>query len=58
MGYSYDKEDFVSRLNNKFLGSAGVGVDIVTFYDLQIRIEYSLNQLGQKRLFLHNEKGF
>ena len=58
MGYSYNKEDFVSRLNNKFLGSAGVGVDIVTFYDLQIRIEYSLNQLGQKRLFLHNEKGF
>ncbi len=58
MGYSYNKEEFVTRLNNTFLGSTGIGLDIVTIYDLQIRIEYSLNQLGQKRLFLHNEKGF
>ena len=58
MGYSYNRGEFISRLNNKFLGSTGVGVDIVTIYDLQIRIEYSLNQLGQKRLFLRNEKGF
>ena len=58
MGYNYNKPDFVSRLNNTFLGSAGVGLDIITFYDMQIRIEYSVNQLGQKRLFLHNEKGF
>ncbi len=58
MGYSYNSNEFISRLNNTFLGSTGVGIDIVTIYDLQIRIEYSLNQLGQKRLFLHNEKGF
>lgn len=58
MGYSYNTGDFISRLNNTFLGSTGIGFDIVTFYDLQIRIEYSVNQLGQKRLFLHNEKGF
>ena len=58
MGYCYNKEGFVSRLNNIFLGSAGIGVDIVTFYDIQFRIEYSVNQLGQKGLFLHNEKGF
>jgi hypothetical protein len=58
MGYCYNREDFVSRLNNTFLGSTGVGVDIVTFYDIQIRVEYSVNQLGQKGLFLHNEKGF
>lgn len=58
MGYSYNKAAFVSRLNNKFLGSTGIGVDIVTFYDIQIRAEYSINQLGQKGLFLHNEKGF
>jgi hypothetical protein len=58
MGYVYNQPDFVSRLSNTFLGSAGVGIDIITFYDLQIRIEYSVNQLGQNRLFLHNEKGF
>ena len=57
-GYAYTQENFTSRLNNKFLYSAGVGFDIVTFYDLQLRIEYSFNQLGQKRLFLHNDKGF
>ena len=58
MGYSYNEGNFISRLNNTFLGSAGVGIDIVTFYDLQIRLEYSVNQLGQKILFLHNDKGF
>ena len=58
LGYSYNREAFTSQLGNKILGSTGIGLDVVTFYDLQIRIEYSLNQLGQKRLFLHNEKGF
>ncbi len=57
-GYVYAQDEFASRLNNKFLYTSGVGVDIVTFYDVQIRLEYSFNQLGQKRLFLHNEKGF
>jgi outer membrane protein assembly factor BamA len=58
IGYSYNKEEFASRLSNTFLGSTGLGIDIVTIYDVQIRIEYSLNHLGQKGLFLHNEKGF
>jgi hypothetical protein len=58
MGYCYSKEEFTSQLNNTFLGSTGVGIDIITFYDIQIRLEYSLNQLGEKRLFSHNEKGF
>ena len=58
VGYSYIQERFASRLNNKLLYSGGFGIDIVTFYDIQIRLEYSINQLGQNRLFLHNEKGF
>lgn len=58
MGYCYNRGDFISRLNNTFLGSTGIGLDIVTLYDLQFRLEYSINQLGQKGLFLHNEKGF
>lgn len=58
MGYCYNREDFISRLNNTFLGSTGVGIDVVTIYDVQFRLEYSVNQLGQKGLFLHNEKGF
>lgn len=58
MGVSFNRDEFASQLNNTFLGSTGFGVDIITFYDVQIRLEYSLNQLGQKRLFLHNDKGF
>ena len=58
LGYSYTKEDYTSRLNNKLLYSAGFGLDIVTFYDVQLRLEYSFNQLGQNGLFLHNDKGF
>ena len=58
VGYAYAQPEFSTMLNNRFLHSSGIGVDIVTFYDLQVRFEYSFNQLGQKRLFLHNEKGF
>jgi hypothetical protein len=57
-GFSYIKKEFASRLNNKFLYSGGFGIDVVTFYDIQLRFEYSFNQLGQNKLFLHNEKGF
>ncbi len=58
IGYCYTKEEFSSRLNNKFLYSSGVGLDIVTIYDVQFRFEYSINHFGQNKLFLHNEKGF
>ena len=57
-GYCYTKEEFSSQLNNKFLYSGGLGIDILTIYDLQFRFEYSFNQLGQNGLFLHNDKGF
>lgn len=51
MGYVYNQAN--SRLNNRFLYSGGFGLDIVTLYDIKFKIEYSLNQLGQKGLFLH-----
>lgn len=57
-GYAYNKKEFETRLNNKFLYSGGFGIDIITFFDLQMRFEYSFNQLGQKGLFLHNQSGF
>ena len=52
LGYVYNKES--SRLANRFLYSGGIGIDILTLFDLKISLEYSLNQLGQKGLFLHN----
>jgi outer membrane protein assembly factor BamA len=57
-GYAYIKPEYVSNLNNKLLYTGGFGIDILTFYDLNLRFEYSFNQLGQKGLFLHTQGGF
>jgi outer membrane protein assembly factor BamA len=56
-GYVYSIEN-LSRLNNKLLSTAGFGLDILTLYDFHIRLDYSLNQLGQKRLAVNNRSGF
>jgi len=40
------------------LATAGIGLDILTLYDIHIRLDYSLNQLGQKRLAVNNRSGF
>lgn len=40
-------------LTNSWLYGYGIGVDFVTYYDKVWRIEYSMNQLGEKGLFLH-----
>jgi outer membrane protein assembly factor BamA len=52
-GYVYSQPQFDSRLNNILLYSGGFGIDILTLYDFKISIEYSMNQLIQKGLFLH-----
>lgn len=53
-GYSYQPLNHNrSFLNNKLLYSAGVGVDVVTAYDIKLRIEYVRNSLGQWGWFLH-----
>lgn len=58
MGYAYNKKTFYSRLNNRFLYSGGFGLDILTLYDINLRLEYSFNQLNENGLFLHNQSGF
>jgi outer membrane protein assembly factor BamA len=57
-GYSYLSKKYDSRLNNKFLYTGGFGIDIVTFYDIVFKVEYSFNQLGEKGLFLRGKGGF
>ena len=57
-GYSYSKDQNISRLNNKLLYSGGFGLDILTLYDINLRLEYSFNQLNEKGLFLHAKGGF
>jgi outer membrane protein assembly factor BamA len=58
LGYAYNKKEFVTNLNNKLLYTGGFGIDVLTFYDVNLRFEYSFNQLGQKGLFLHTQGGF
>ena len=36
--------------------TGGFGIDIITFYDFQLKFEFSFNQLGQNGLFLHTQK--
>lgn len=57
-GYAYDKDPGNSLLNNKFLYSYGFGVDVITFYDIVFKFDYSFNQLGQSGLFIHVRTDF
>ena len=47
MGYVHLKNPLNNNLNNQFLIGGGSGIDWVTYYDIVIRTEYSLNQFGQ-----------
>jgi outer membrane protein assembly factor BamA len=40
-------------LNNTLLYGGGLGIDIVTFYNVVFRINYSVNRHGDKGFFLH-----
>jgi len=42
-----------SFLSNRLLYSAGIGLDIVTLYDIKFRFEYACNHLRQNGLYLH-----
>lgn len=54
VGYAYNKyPQLDNSLANKFLYTGGFGVDIATIYDAVIRIEYSVNQLGQRAMYFH-----
>lgn len=57
-GYVYSQKQFETKLSNRLLYTGGFGIDILTLYDVNLRIEYSFNQLGEKGLFLHTQNGF
>ena len=57
-GYAYTKKKYDTNLNNRLLYSGGFGIDILTLYDINLRFEYSFNQLKENGLFLHNQSGF
>jgi len=57
-GYVYNTVAGENELTNKFLYSGGVGLDIVTYNDFVIKIEWSFNRLGQNGLYLHQRNDF
>lgn len=52
-GAGYNKYPVNDALYNRALYSAGIGVDIVTLYDIKLRVEYTVNHLNEKGLYLH-----
>ncbi len=57
-GYVYNNHVFTSALNNKLIKTWGVGLDVVTIYDVVIKLEYSLNQFNNRSLYLHSRADF
>jgi outer membrane protein assembly factor BamA len=56
-GYIYNEADIEgSILNNRLLYSGGVGLDIVLFYDLTFKLEWSWNHLRQNGIYLHDKR--
>ena len=58
VGYAYTQKKYDTYLNNRLLYSGGFGIDILTLYDINLKFEYSFNQLNENGLFLHNQSGF
>ncbi len=53
-GYVVDKRyDAVNPLSNSMLYGAGIGLDLVAYYDKVIRFEYSFNKQLEHGFFIH-----
>ena len=48
LGYTYNKIQNNKSYANTILPTAGIGLDIVSIYDFVFRIEYSINQFGDR----------
>ena len=56
-GTTYSKPVYQTNLSNKLLYTGGFGIDILSIYDINLRVEYSFNQLGKNGLFLQAQSG-
>lgn len=57
-GYIYNTRKGENNLANRFIYSGGLGLDIVTYNDFVIKIEWSFNRLGENGLYLHQRNDF
>lgn len=46
-------ENQMNFLDNKFIFGTGIGLDLVTYYDKVLRLEYGVNDMGETGLFIH-----
>lgn len=45
--------EFDNKLPRTLLAGAGLGLDVVTYYDKVVRFEYSINKSGKSGIFIH-----
>ncbi|MEA2041799.1 MAG: POTRA domain-containing protein [Bacteroidota bacterium] len=60
-GYVWNNSEQYNRMNklaNTPLYSFGIGMNFVTYYDILLRIEYSINHMNEKGVFLHVGSSF
>lgn len=57
-GYAVNKDAPENYLVNRMMYTSGVGVDMLTIYDIVLRFEYSWNQMGQNGFFFHVKNDF
>lgn len=53
LGFVPGEQSNANTLQNTLMWGYGAGINIVTYYDIVLRIEYSLNQLGEGNIFVH-----
>lgn len=54
LGYAHQPHsDPTNLLTNELLVGSGIGLDLVTYYDLVFRLEYSRNKLNEYGFFIH-----
>ncbi|MCB8995261.1 MAG: hypothetical protein H6538_06620 [Bacteroidales bacterium] len=60
MAYAHGKYygDRGNTYANRYLYTAGLGLDLVSYYDLVVRLEASINREGQTGFFIHTEVPF
>ena len=57
-GYSVNKVSPENYLVNRMMYTGGLGIDMVTIYDVILRFDYSWNQMGQNGFFFHVKNDF
>ncbi len=59
-GYSQNEFQYYSNnsLQNQFLYTTGIGIDLISIYDFVMNVDYCINQFGEKGVFLRIFLGF